>query len=254
LLQNKGDPELASFVWMDRERRYFNATAGSFEHGTPYTRCRSRQVSDEPNAPPEKVNLVIGQPQIAEFYYSTCSAIDKHNRLRQDDLRIEKKVETINWSTWVNLSIFAMIVVDAWLVYNAFAQRGRGEELNNQKEFYSVLAEELIDNAYNDKGRASVARRSFQQEAYMKAVDSGSPKAGVLTHVTPIKRFKNNFLGEQTTLRYQGRCKVCSKKTTWQCSDCEDNGNQCFCVPQNGKRCFVEHISCNHTHLEDYER
>ena len=114
---------------MDRERRYFNATAGSFEHGTPYTRCRSRQVSDEPNAPPEKVNLVIGQPQIAEFYYSTCSAIDKHNRLRQDDLRIEKKVETINWSTWVNLSIFAMIVVDAWLVYNAFAQRGRGEEL-----------------------------------------------------------------------------------------------------------------------------
>ena len=88
---------------MDRERRYFIATAGSLMQGTPYTRCRWWQVSDEPNAPPEKVNLVIAQPQIAEMYYSTCSAIDEHNRLRQDDLRIEKKIETHNWSMRVNL-------------------------------------------------------------------------------------------------------------------------------------------------------
>ena len=253
---DEGDLELASFVWMDRERRYFIATAGSFEHGTPYTRVRWRQLIDKPNAPPEKVNLVIEQPKIAEIYYSTCSAIDKHNRLRQDDLRIEKKIETINWSTRVNLSIFAMIVVDSWLVYNAFANRGKGEELNqavNQKEFYSVLAEELIDNTYHEKGRA--ARRSFQEEACIQAVESGSPKAGVLTHLTPIKRFKNNMHGQKLSHRYQGRCKVCSKKTTWQCSDCEDNGKAVFlCPTKNGKRCFVEHISHVHTHLEEYER
>ena len=59
------------------------------------------------------MNLIVSQPKIAEIYYSTCSAIDKHNRLRQDDLRIEKKVETVNWSTRVNLSIFAMVVVDS---------------------------------------------------------------------------------------------------------------------------------------------
>ena len=222
---NEGDPELASFVWMGRERQYFIATAGSLQAGLPYTRCRWRQVSDEPNAPPQKVNLIVSQPKIAEIYYSTCSAIDKHNRLRQDDLRIEKKVETVNWSTRVNLSIFAMVVVDSWLVYNAFTQ-GR---VLNQKEFYSVIAEELIDNDYNNRGRPSAAtRRSFQQEACIKAVESGSPKLGVLAHLTPIKSFKNNIKGQQTTFRYQGRCKECQTKTTWQCSDCEENGKTVF--------------------------
>ena len=96
---NEGDPVLASFVWMDHERQYFIATAGSLvQAGLPYTHCCWWQVSDEPNAPPQKVNLMVSQPQIAEIYYSTCSAIDKHNRLRQDDLCIEKKVETVNWS------------------------------------------------------------------------------------------------------------------------------------------------------------
>ncbi|KAI2514170.1 Transposase IS4 [Fragilaria crotonensis] len=248
---NVGDPQLASFVWMDRERRYFIATAGSLQAGTPYTRCRWRQVSDEPNAPPQKVNLVVSQPQIVEIYYSTCSAIDKHNRLRQDDLRIEKKVETVNWSTRVNLSIFAMIVVDSWLVYNAFTQ---GRALN-QKEFYSVLAEELFDNDYNNRGQpSSAARRSFQQEACIKAVESGSPKSGVLAHLTPIKRFKNNINGQPTTFRYQGRCKECQTKTTWQCSDCEENGKTVFlCSTKNGKRCFVEHLARNHTHLQNHE-
>ena len=84
------DPRMAAFVWMDRERRYFIATAGSLAEGKPYSLYRWRQVNQQPNAPPDKVTLSIQQPQIAETYYSTCAAIDRHNRYRQDDLRIEK--------------------------------------------------------------------------------------------------------------------------------------------------------------------
>ena len=36
---NNLDPTMAAFVWMDRERRYFIATAGALSEGTPYTRC-----------------------------------------------------------------------------------------------------------------------------------------------------------------------------------------------------------------------
>jgi Transposase IS4 len=86
-----GDPVLGSFVWMDRERRYFIASAGSFEAGTSYTRFRWRQIDPKPNAPPEKVVLTIEQPKIAELYYTTCAAIDRHNRCRQDTLGIEKR-------------------------------------------------------------------------------------------------------------------------------------------------------------------
>jgi hypothetical protein len=62
------DPAMAAFVWMDRERRYFIATAGALSEGTPYTRCRWRQVSQDRNAPPERVTMTIKQPQIAEIY------------------------------------------------------------------------------------------------------------------------------------------------------------------------------------------
>jgi hypothetical protein len=247
-------PELGAFVWMDRERRYFISSAGSLEDGTPYVRCRWRQVDQTPNAAPEQVMFSIMQPKIAELYYSTCAAIDKHNRLRQDDLRIEKKIETKDWSTRVNLSIFSMIIVDTWLVFSAFKNAPTVEY--NQKEFYSVLSEELIDNSYGNRGRVTRPRssptsgRSFQ-DACIRALESGGPRAGVLTHLTPVKRLKNSK-GEKTTFRYQGRCKECQKKTTWQCSDCGDDGKIVYlCATKNGQRCFLNHLARNHAHLDE---
>ena len=195
---------------MDREQRYFIATAGSLAAGRSYTRARWRQVVNNPFAPPEKINLTIEQPAIAEVYYDTCGAIDRRNRCCQDDLCIEKKVQTVNWSTRVNLSIFGMIVVDTWLVYKAFSAAGTKlatEDVHNQKGFYSWLLEEIIDNSYNEKGRpASVARRrSFEEEACLKAIGSESQKSGVLAHLTPIKRFKTDGYGRETTFRHQAR-------------------------------------------------
>lgn len=253
-------PAMSAFVWMDRERRYFIATAGSLAEGTPYTRCRWRQVSQDPNAPPERITMTIKQPQIAELYYSTCGAIDRHNRFRQDDLRMEKKIETKDWSVRVNLSIFAMIIVDSWLVYNAFKNAPLEEEDQRkclQKEFYSMLAEELIDNNYDHRGQGTRRPRSSPngtsyQEACIRTVESGCARAGVFTHLTPVKRLKN-AKGEKTSFRYQGRCKECQNKTTWQCSDCNDNGKTVFlCSTKNGKRCFVDHIARNHAHLDDF--
>ena len=45
---------------------------------------------------------------------------------------------------------FSMIVVDTWLVFSAFKNVPTVEY--NQKEFYSALAEELIDNSYGNRG------------------------------------------------------------------------------------------------------
>ncbi len=97
--------------------------------------------------------MTIKQPQIAEIYYTTCDAIDRHNRYCQDNLWIEKKVITKDWSVCINLSIFAMIVVDTWLVYNAFKNgtlSAQQQRKSLQKEFNSILAEELIDNSYDN--------------------------------------------------------------------------------------------------------
>ena len=90
-----------------------------------------------------------------------------------------------------------MIVVDTWLVFNAFKNApdilaGKKEIL--QKDFYAMLApEELINNVYGSIGSARRPRSSptNYQDACMRALENGCARAGVLvTHLTPVKRLR----------------------------------------------------------------
>jgi hypothetical protein len=134
-----GQPSLLAFVWMDRNRRYFIATGSCLQAGKTYSRNRWRQEDEEQDAPPNRVELFVPQPQAAEVYYLTCGLIDQHNRSRQDTLMLERKFKTHDWAKRVNMSLFAMIVVDTYLVYSQFT-----ESKDTQKEFYCDLAEEQL--------------------------------------------------------------------------------------------------------------
>ena len=67
VIANDEHGDYLAFVWMDRERRYFIATAGSMEAGSPYQRTRWRQVNQEQNAPPELVDLEIHSQKQQRF-------------------------------------------------------------------------------------------------------------------------------------------------------------------------------------------
>jgi Transposase IS4 len=141
-----GLPKMLAFVWVDRDRRYFIATTSSLRQGTPYTRYRWRQVNQQPDAEPERVELQVQQPEAAELYYSTCAMIERHNRYRQDDLQLEKKLQTKEWSMRVGMSIFGMIVVDTWIVYKEAT-----DTAEPVADFFAILAEELINNNYSSQ-------------------------------------------------------------------------------------------------------
>jgi hypothetical protein len=52
-----------------------------------------RQVAPvETNEDPEMQYLLIPLPNAVNLYYSNCGRIDQHNRKRQDDLKIERKM------------------------------------------------------------------------------------------------------------------------------------------------------------------
>jgi hypothetical protein len=245
---------LLAFVWMDRDRRYFIASGGSLSEGKPYVRHRWRQVDDLPNASPERVELTVHQPKAAELYYSCCGKVDQHNRDRQDTLCIERKLKTHDWSLRVNLSIFAMIVVDSWRVYSQLTYGSDLADSNgeNQKDFYGHLAAELIDNNYDNVGGGS--RRSSSNtttDDFSPAVNrrTGEPRAGVDAHITPTKRrIKRN--GVLTTHSQQGRCRECLKKTTYHCSVCQDDPDihdaGWICHSKNGNMCFPDHMKRVH--------
>jgi Transposase IS4 len=200
-----GDPSMLAFVWMDRQRRYFIATASSLEAGTPYKRWRWRQVDTVPNADPSNVELLVPQPKAAEVYYSACGMIDRHNRARQDTLGLEGKLETHDWAIRVNMTIFAMTVVDTWLAYSQCT-----ETQKSQKDFYTV----------NVRGRRNPGPPGMSPTLFERA--SGGPRAGCFAHLTPTKKRKRKD-GVDTPYALQGRCKVCKMNvTTYVCSLCMD--------------------------------
>ena len=211
-------------VWMDRDRRYFIASASSLDSGIPYSRNRWRQVSLELDALPENVELTIPQPKATEVYYRTCGVIDQHNRHRQDNLKTEKKLETKKWDIRVNITIFSMIVVDTWLVYS---QATGSTEL--QSEFYVRLAEELIDNNIDSRPqqqRNSGEDGSDSNDESPVMTRTGRVRAGVSCHLTPTKCRRRTAGGELTVQRLQGHCIECGKKTTYLCSACMDKDDE----------------------------
>ena len=109
--------QLCSFVWLDRERRYFISTTSSLAEGAPCRRIRYRQQeSVESNVEPIRMEVLIKQPKAAEEYYLANDKVDQHNRHRQSGVMLEKKILTRDWSKRLNDSILSMCLVDAYLL------------------------------------------------------------------------------------------------------------------------------------------
>jgi hypothetical protein len=239
---------LLAFCWIDRDRRYFIATCSSLADGPPCVRQRMRQVDKTRVALPERQTVVVRQPVACSVYYGACSTIDRHNKCRQAYLQLEKKHKTTVWNRRVNMSIFGMCVVDAYmLMLGCRTQVHNG--FQTSKHFFAKLAEELIDNTYELRAhRKRVARAA----ADLLGPDKKRPPALVestkqLVFPTPTKRKKKN----NTLHHAQGRCLVCRNPTTHVCRECQGNQpnpreKQYWICNKPGKECMGAHILSQH--------
>jgi hypothetical protein len=239
-LENPMQKKMMAFLWSDKDRRYFIASRSSLELGKPYERGRWRQNDPAPNADAERVEFEIPQPKAAEEYYSTCAAIDRHNRSRQDDLMLERKLGTMFWNTRVNLTIFGICVVDAYYVAkgcNIFAEP--------PARFFGNLAQELIDNKYN-------SRSTRVQEQASAGAASSNASLFHLHHLTPTRKKRKDKNGKPLRFALQGQCRECCQKTSYVCRTCKDTvlsgPEPWYCHSKNGGReCFNDHCEKVHS-------
>ena len=166
-----------------------------------------------------------------------ASQINRHNRCRQDDLKLEKKFRVKEWSQRVNTSLFAMYVVDSWLLYKG--NRGsRGAMSPN--DFYSTLAEELVDNTYMIPRTRSRTIASFTTDI---------TASGIGPHLTPTSRKRKRADGFVTNQCFQGFCRSCKKlKTKYTYSECTRTHGMDFwvCHSATGRNCFKQHLTGYH--------
>jgi predicted RNA-binding Zn-ribbon protein involved in translation (DUF1610 family) len=249
-----GLPTMMAFVWMDRERRYFIANTSSLEIGTPYTRSRWRQIAPvESNEVPQMVEFEIPQPEAAELFYSVAASIDRHNRHRQDNLQLERKLQTKDWSNRVNFTILGMHIVDTWLAWKGLGLCDEGETEN---VFYEYLAEELIENEYDFNIQTRNRRRREGEHSSPMASPNavghdGSPKSGLGVYLTPTKKRRKLGNGAVTKSAAQFKCNVCHLKTMYECNGCRELGTDAkavfLCHSKTGRDCFAKHTATHHS-------
>ncbi len=157
----------------------------------------------------------------------------------------------------MNMTIFGMLVVDSWRMYSSLTYGNNVSDNNEetQKDFYGHIVAELIDNTYDQVGGTG-AQRSFGIDDTAEGSPAvchrtGGPRASVSAHLTPTKRRIKDKEGCLTPHSFQGRCRVCKKKTTYQCSVCKDDPDihdeGWICHTKKGKMCFPTHITQSHT-------
>ena len=241
---------LLSFVWADRDRRYFISTCASAAPGNLIKRRRWRQLDPtSTNNPPVLQDIVIRQTEAGEIYYSGCGAIDEHNRHRQEHLNIEKKLQVMQWDKRANLSLFGMMCVDAYKLKKGC--QGDTSTNGGSRAFFEELASALIDNDYDRRSLRKRREAAIAIEAALTGEDL--PDVDTTRHLTcptPTKRRKPN----NPAHRQQGRCMVCKKPSSHVCRACQTNkpgadDKQFWICNKAGKVCMSKHLSLNHTDL-----
>ena len=227
---------LMAVCWVDRDRHYFISTCSSTAPGHSFSRVRWRQTAEGSR----RLTLTVSQPKVIEMYYSANARIDQHNRCRQDDLQLERKLVTQDWSKRVNLTLLGMCIVDAWLLYRGSVGEACGMQ---QHTFYERLAEDLIENTI---GHVSVRRRlRFDDEIEAPP----TPRHGIGAHLTPTRKRRKTTDGRESRFLAQRTCFHCKKRgCTLVCSTCryEENKGEVFLCSAKKSSCFIEHQRIHH--------
>ena len=169
-------------MWFDRDRRYFVANTETMEQAEPIFRIRWRQVDSTTNAEPERQELTLKQPSLVKCYYDTFSSIDRHNKQSQDDLELERTVNTKDWWKRVCLSIVGMILVDKCNFHQACVHPSDID--SDPDTFWTGLAEEMVDNQLD-----GISLRSRRSRCPVTTSDS-SCHVNYETHLTPTTEKK----------------------------------------------------------------
>jgi len=247
-------PDLLAFTWCDKERRSFISSCSNLRQAAPILRSRMRQIAPvETDEAPEMQHIAINLPTCGKLYYDNCGRIDQHNRKRQDDLKLERKIGTNDWAKRVNFTIEAMVVVDAYLAYMDCTQPD--VDHHNKEtfdEFIHKLADEMIewDNP-SCRSNATPGKRK------------AAPRSSDIVHLTPTKRLRaqaSPFASSASTASSSDGsskalhplwCKLpgCTHRTSTVCSHCSRDGKEMhFCNPysKGNRKCFQQHCETHH--------
>ncbi|KAL3815576.1 hypothetical protein ACHAXA_000308 [Cyclostephanos tholiformis] len=210
-----GETELVAIAWVNRNHRFFIMTTCGLGKGEMIQCKRLCQLDMSGRAPPEKVIIEVPQPKAIAKYYKGAGPIDRHHRLRANELRLDRNLGTKHWEKRFNIGVLGIICVIS-----------ANNRTRSCLEFFGRLVDKLIDN--------QEGIRITRAAADIDAGGDGSADAA-----KPTGRCGS---------------KDCTKKLIFVCSVCTDATDPAqkqfwFCNPTmvEGSECFAEHVNARHS-------
>ena len=142
--EETGETELVAISWVDRNRQCFVTTSCGIGEGEDVFRKRLPQLDKFGRAPPDTVIIEVVQPKAIATYYKGAGTIDRHNRIRADELRMDRNLATRYWDKRFNLGVLGIICVDAYLFFQQVVHADN--KMISCLEFFCKVADDLIDN------------------------------------------------------------------------------------------------------------
>ncbi len=122
-----GKTELMAIAWVDRNRCFFITTTCGLGNRGMIQRKRLRQLDKSGRAPPDKVIIKVPQPKAIAKYYKGAGTIDRHNRIRAEELRLDRNLGTKHRDKRFNLGVLGVICVNAYLFFNRSLVQATGQ-------------------------------------------------------------------------------------------------------------------------------
>lgn len=237
---------MLAWVWLDRNRRFFITSAHGLEEGEVIFRERWRQLDPDPNAPAERVAIHVAQPASIASYYNGAGVIDYSNRVRQDELIMDRRLQTNEWDMRVGFGIAGIIFMDTFFFHQKTVGKEREDSCPN--EFFSQLADEMITNTI---GLREMRARNVSPTAELDSVEEEMTNNMPTLRSTIKTKAASGNNTDGSKKKAQGKCRGrCGKESTRVCSKCTHPTDPTqqqywFCDPckEGGCKKWLEHLA-----------
>jgi hypothetical protein len=157
--------------WSDVHYKTYITTHGLSNDGEPAQKKRQRLDG-------RNYRIEINRPKVIATYQNHMGWVDHHNRFRQDILGLHVIWKTKRWQTRVQIELFGMALVDAFLVARKFIPKWRNVD-DSESSFFRFLRELLPTIAdSNEDLAARQVRSKCSQILIGRLVVKEGPKKG----------------------------------------------------------------------------
>jgi hypothetical protein len=248
---------MLAHVWNDpgkpgKARKALISTFGTSTPAEPSMRRRKRKRDD---GTWEDYFKSVPRSELVKTYFTYAGAIDRHNRVRMDGIRMERTLEFKEWHRRVITSLLGLIATDAF--YALRLEQGDDLEL---EDFMENLAKSMIFNhlpgcppgqlaegmelrhrAQSDEEIAGVMLQALDHIETVKS--SGGIPMTCKHNINSVTRLPGNENKKKATLT----CAVCKiQSANFYCVDCSAGPHKkpvAICGPVTGRQCLSIHCA-----------